>query len=62
MNNIQLSDLLNLAKGDPQAMYDKMMAENPQFSEFVQKNKDRKPDDIAKDYNIDPTLLKLFLR
>lgn len=62
MNNFQLSDLINLAKGDPQAMYDKMLKENPQFSDFVQKNKDKQPDEIAKEYNIDPAMLKLFIR
>lgn len=62
MNNIQISDLINLAKGDPQVMYNKMMNENPQFSEFVNKNRDKKPEEIAQAYGIDPTLLKLFLR
>lgn len=60
MNNI--FELLNLAKGDPQGMYDKMLKENPQFSDFVQKNKDKKPEDIAKEYGVDPSLLSLFIK
>lgn len=58
MNNIL--EILSMAKGDPQSMYDKMIRENPQFSEFVQKNKDKRPEDIAKEYGVDPSLLNLL--
>ena len=60
--SINFNDLLSLAKGDPQSTYEKMMRENPQFKDFVEKNKGRNPDDIAKDYNIDSALMKLFIR
>lgn len=60
MNNFNINDLLSLAKGDPQAMYDNMLKTNPQFARFVEETKGKTPEEIAKANNIDPALLSLF--
>lgn len=57
---ININELISLAKGNPQAMYDDMLKNNPQFAKFVEETKGKKPEDIAKAYNIDPALLNLF--
>ena len=48
---MSLSDIITLTK-NPQAMYDKMLRENPQFAQFVETNKGKTPEDIAKENNM----------
>lgn len=60
MNNFNLTDLLNLAKGNPQELYDNMLKTNPQFAQFVKDNEGKTPEEIAKANNIDPAVLSLF--
>lgn len=57
---MNLTDLLSLAKGNPQELYDNMLKTNPQFAQFVEANKGKSPEEIAKANNIDPAILSLF--
>lgn len=57
---MDLASLINLAKGNPQAMYDEMIKTNPQFAKFVEDNKGKTAEEIAKANNLDPALLSLF--
>lgn len=51
------NDFLSMLN-NPNAVYEKMMASNPQFKEFVEKNKGKSPEQIAKEYGIDFNLVK----
>lgn len=55
------NDILSLIS-NPQAMYKQMIESNPQFKQFVEKNKGKTPEDIAKEYGIDPNLLKNLIK
>jgi hypothetical protein len=39
-----------------------MMAANPQFNQFVAANAEKSPEDICKDYGLNPDVLNLFKR
>lgn len=43
---------------NPNEMFDNMMRTNPQFAQFVEQNKGRSPQEIARAYGIDPSILK----
>ncbi len=45
-----------------QGLYENMLKNNPQFAKFVEENKDKTPEEIAKAYNLDPNLIKTFMR
>lgn len=55
MNILQL-----LSSRDPNMVYQEMMRTNPQFKEFVEKNKGKSVEEIAKENGIDPSVLNLF--
>lgn len=52
----------SLKSGNPQALFNQMMQNNPQFAQFVDQNKGKSPEQIAKDYNVDISAIKQFLR
>lgn len=52
----------SLKSGNPQALFNQMMWNNPQFAQFVERNKGKSPEQIAKDYNVDISAIKQFLR
>ena len=56
----QLRGLKQMLGGNPQAMYDKMLRENPQFKSFVEANQNKSPEQIAKDYGIDFNQIRQF--
>lgn len=59
-NNLSL--LKNLVDNkNPQDIFNFLVNTNPQFKQFVEKNKDKTIEDIAMDYDIDLELLKKFL-
>lgn len=46
---------------DPDALYERMMRTNPQFKDFVEQNKGKSTEDIAKSYGIDIRLVNSIL-
>ena len=46
-----------MAGGDPQALFERMVRTNPQFATFVEQNRGKAPDQIARENGIDPALL-----
>ena len=50
-----------MMNGNPQAFYNNMLNSNPQFKAFVDANKNKSPEQIAKDYGIDFNMIKQFL-
>lgn len=65
-NNTNSTNILQLIKslrsGNPQGVFNQMMRENPQFAQFVEQNKGKPADQIARDYNVDISVIKQFLR
>lgn len=57
-----LMNLKALAGGNPQAAFNLLMQQNPQFRQFVQANKDKSPEEIARAYGLDLNQVKQFLR
>lgn len=57
MNNL-LSQLLSIK--NPDAFYQKMIVNNPQFAKFIEDNKGKTPEQIAKENGVDPRILNLF--
>lgn len=55
-------DQLQRGRRPANTMFDTMMAQNPQFRDFVARNKDKTPEQICKDYGIDPKILKNLIR
>jgi hypothetical protein len=52
--NNNIFGLINMLKsGNPQMIANQMMRQNPQFAQFVNENKGKSPEDIAKSYGID---------
>ena len=47
---------------NPNEVYEEMMNSNPDFRKFVEENKNKSIQQIASDYNVDPNLLKQFIR
>lgn len=60
-NNVaQLVQMLR--GGNPQAMFDQMMQSNPQFAQFVNSNKGKSVEQIARDYGVDIGMLQQLIR
>ena len=57
MNNL-ISQLMSIK--NPDAFYQKLISTNPQFAKFIQDNKGKTPEQIAKENNVDPRILNLF--
>lgn len=55
-----LNSIKALANGNPQAMFNQMLNTNPQFAKFVNENKGLSPEQIAKNYGVDLSLVKNF--
>lgn len=47
---------------NPEEYAKQMMDSNPQFKRFVDDNKGKTPEEIAKSYGIDSSILSLFKR
>lgn len=61
MINPILSQLFNPTV-DKDAMFKKMMETNPQFAKFVEDNKGKTPEQIAKENGLSPNILNMFLK
>ena len=48
----QVQQLKQLAQGNPQGLYNRLMSTNPQFRDFVQSNAGKTPQQIAQEYGI----------
>ena len=57
-----MSNLLQMAKGNPQGVFEQMMQTNPQFAQFVHDNQGKTPDQIAREHGINPAMLKKFMK
>lgn len=53
--------LSRLGSGDPQAVFEKMMADNPQFRSFVRDNQGKSPQQIAGENGLDWNTVRRFL-
>lgn len=54
--------LINLKKGNPDAVFNQMMQSNPQFRQFVAENKGKSGEQIASEYGIDLNTLKMLMK
>lgn len=58
------SNVIELVKmiknGNPEQMFNEMMLNNRQFAEFIEKNKDKSPEEIASAYGLDSSILSLL--
>ena len=57
-----ISALMQMAKGNPEGMFKQMMQSNPQFRSFVDANKGKPADQIAREHGIDPGMLRQFMK
>lgn len=57
-----IMDIMNLMKGDPNMLFNKMMQSNPQFAQFVDENKGKSPEQIANHYGINLAKIGQYLR
>lgn len=48
-----MPSLVQAAMGDPQGLFDQLMRDNPQFRRFVDDNRGKSPEQIARDNGID---------
>lgn len=48
-----LNSIKAMANGNPQAMFNQMLNNNPEFAKFVNENKGLSPEQIAKNYGVD---------
>ena len=49
----------NMLEGkNPDAVFDEMMQNNPDFRKFVESNRGKSPEQIARENGIDPTILR----
>lgn len=63
--NSALQSLMNLkamAGGNPQAAFNLLLQQNPQFKQFVQANQGRSPEEIARAYGIDLNQINNLLK
>lgn len=61
-NQNDIMNVLQMAKENPDALFDNMMRTNPQFKNFVEGCKGKSPEQIVKHYGIDLEKYKHLLR
>ena len=55
----QIAQIKNMLDGkNPDAVFSELMKNNPQFRNFIESNRGKSPEDIARENGIDPTILK----
>ena len=58
----QAMDMLRMLRnGNPQQMFQSMMQNNPQFRQFVEANKGKTPEQVAKEHGVDLNQLKSMM-
>lgn len=58
---IDVKSILQMAKGNPDAVFNNMMQTNPQFARFVKECEGKTPDQIAREHGISPDVLKRLM-
>lgn len=53
-------DVIQLVKGNPQGVFNQLMQTNPQFREFYEQNKNKTAEQLLREYNVNPQLLKFL--
>lgn len=60
-NTNSMPQIMNiLGAKNPDELFNNMINTNPQFKRFVEENKGRTPEEIAKAYGLDPSILNKF--
>lgn len=57
-----MQDVIRMASGNPEALFNNMIRSNPQFAEFVHKNQGKTVEQIAKEYHVDLSVLNNLAR
>ena len=57
----QMNILSLLKSRNPNEIFNQLLQNNPQFRKFVDENKNKSIEQIAKEHNIDMNLLKQFM-
>lgn len=54
---------MNMANSmnDPNKMLQQMLNSNPQFRQFYEANKNKTPDEVARAYGLDPSMISRFI-
>ena len=59
----QIQNIQKVISGnDPNKMFDYLLKNNPQFAKFIEVNKGKTPEQIAKENGIDFSVIKQFLK
>ena len=56
-----LGSIGQLSQGNPQAVFDRMMAGNPRFRSFIKDNTGKSPQQIAEENGLDWNTVRRFL-
>lgn len=66
LNQIRQPDRMDSIKailnGDTNAIYQQMLRNNPQFAQFAQSVQGKTPEQVCREYGIDPAILNGMLR
>lgn len=55
----QIAQIKNMLEGkNPDVVFNELMKNNPQFKSFIESNRGKSPEDIARENGIDPAILK----
>ncbi len=57
-----LPSLLQAMMGDPRALFEQMMRDDPSFRKFVNDNAGKNPEQIARENGIDPAEVQRLIR
>lgn len=57
-----MKDFVQMAKGNPDVLFEQMMQSNPQFAKFVNDHKNKSPQQIAQEYGLDIGMINQFMR
>ena len=58
-----IADIKRMMNGrDPNAVIQMMAQKNPQFAQFLQQNRGKTPEQIAKEYGLDWDMVKNFMK
>lgn len=58
----QFANVLKMLRtGNPEQIAQQMMQNNPQFRQFVEQNKGKTPEQVAKEYGVDLSQLKSMM-
>lgn len=61
-NRNDIMSVLQMAKENPDALFENMMKTNPQFKNFVEGCKGKSPEQIIQHFGLDPNLIKKIMK